>query len=59
MPNVKMTSGCKRAGTLSHWQKASPEALFIVVAGSYAGNIKRDTGVQMSTLTNKLLVANL
>jgi predicted amino acid-binding ACT domain protein len=39
---------------LSHWQKASPEALFMVVAGSYARNIKRKEGVQMSTLTNKL-----
>ena len=55
MPDVKAAKGCKRACTLSHWQKASPQALFIVVTGGYARIIKKESGVQMSTLTNKLL----
>ena len=56
MPDVKAAQGCKRACTLSHWQKASPQALFIVVTGGYARIIKKESGVQMSTLTNKLLI---
>jgi hypothetical protein len=55
VPDVKAAQGCKRACTLSHWQKASPQALFIVVTGGYARIIKKESGVQMSTLTNKLL----
>ena len=55
MPDVKAAQGCKRARTLLHWHTASPQALFMVVTGGYARIIKKESGVQMSTLTNKLL----
>ena len=55
MPNVKTVQVCKRACSLSHWQKASPQALFIVVTGGYARNIERKRSVKTRTLTKKLL----
>ncbi len=55
MRNVKPIKACKRACSLSHWKKASPQALFIVVTGSYARNIERKRSVKTRTLTNKLL----
>ena len=55
MRNVKPIKVRKRARSLSYWHKASPQALFIVVTGGYSGIIKKESGVQMSTLTNKLL----
>ena len=55
MRNVKPMKACKCACSLSHWQKASPQALFIVVTGGYARTIERKRSVKTRTLTNKLL----
>lgn len=55
VPNVKTVQVCKRACSLSHWQKTSPQALSIVITGGYAQNIERKRGIKTRTLTNKLL----